>query len=531
MYSSQSIKEKVGQLFIISVPNDELDQSLKLAISNYHIGGVILFQRNLRDFSKVITLIQDIQLYAKEIGRPPLWISIDQEGGGISYLWDGMAVSPGNMLLGATNKPQNAYDAHYQMGYQLRKIGFNLDFSPVLDINNNPKNPVIGSRSFGETKDLVTEMGIEAIKGLHDAGIMACGKHYPGHGDTELDSHLSLPTINKTVTELEEFELVPFQEAMKHGLEAIMTAHIIYPLVDPDKPATLSRKFLTGILRKQYGYDGLIITDSMEMEAISYFYGKEQGTVMALEAGADMILSCGETYESQFLMMDAVVTAVEKGELKTETINNAYKRILHYKRKWVNPDYTSTKEEIIAHCNNPPTHDLMVKIACEGITVVQDDRKLLPISSDTCTVIYQRTLNDENYMGDRKNPCPTIFTEGNYQLRELNNVEPCTEESHTIYHSLKKDEQVLIFVNERRDVKEEWKKLIDLLYGKTKNIIVISLWNPQIINDIAYKDLTYIACFSNTSHVIQGVKKVIEGKVPPKGKAPVTIVNKESQKR
>nr|WP_062051151.1 glycoside hydrolase family 3 N-terminal domain-containing protein [Bacillus sp. JCM 19034] len=172
MDTSYSLKEKVGQLFIIAVQNDELDDSLKRAIKHYNVGGVILFQRNLRQLSNVISFIRDIQLYAKKVGRPPLWISIDQEGGGISYLWEGTAVSPGNMLLGATNNPQNAYNAHYHMGLQLKKIGFNMNFSPVLDINNNPENPVIGARSFGEAKELVTEMGIQAIQGLHNAKIM-----------------------------------------------------------------------------------------------------------------------------------------------------------------------------------------------------------------------------------------------------------------------------------------------------------------------------------------------------------------------
>ncbi|MDQ0253018.1 beta-N-acetylhexosaminidase [Evansella vedderi] len=529
MNTSLSLKEKIGQLFIIAVQKDELDEELKKAISHYNIGGVILFQRNLRNFSKIIHFIKDIQAYAKGSGRPPLWISIDQEGGGISYLWENMAVSPGNMLLGATNTPEKSYIAHYHMGRQLRSIGFNMDFSPVLDINNNPENPVIGARSFGEREELVTKMGMEAIKGLHDAGVMACGKHYPGHGDTEFDSHLSLPTINKSIEELDQFELVPFHKSMKNGLEAIMTAHIVYPHVDPDKPATLSNEFLTEILRKGVGYEGLIITDSMEMEAISRFFGREKGTVMALQAGADIILACGQSYENQFKMIDAAVDAVEGGELDPSLINTAYKRNLKYKSKWVKPDFNSTVEDIIVYCNDDSIHQLMEEIACEGITVIQDDRRLIPIPPAKCTLIYQKTLNDENYMGDRKNPCPATFTEEHYQLIALENNVPTSKDTTEMVDRILPNEQVILFINERRNLREEWNSLIGEISKLTKNIIVVSLWNPQIYKEISDKEITYIACYSNTSHVIQGLKKIIEGKVEPKGTPPVTILKQGSQ--
>nr|WP_062051149.1 glycoside hydrolase family 3 N-terminal domain-containing protein [Bacillus sp. JCM 19034] len=340
---------------------------------------------------------------------------------------------------------------------------------------------------------------------------------------------MSLPTINKTISELEAFEFVPFQEAIKHGLESIMTAHIVYPQVDPNQPATLSKVFLTEILRKQLGYEGLIITDSMEMEAISHFYGREKGTVLALQAGADLILACGEEEETQFQMIDAAVNAVEQGELDPTIIETAFKRSLKYKDKWVEPDYSSTKEEILAHCNNHSTQSILEKIACEGITVVQDNRKLLPLSFDRSTVIYQKTLNDENYIGYRKNPCPAIFTEAHYQLIALENSEPTLNDIAAIYNELSENELVILFINERRHLKTEWASLIENINNKTNEMIVVSLWNPQIINDIPYKDVTYIASFSNTSHVIQAVKMVIEGKVLPKGNTPVTILNRKRQ--
>lgn len=524
MNTSLSIKEKIGQFFIITVPNAELDEPLKKSISQYNIGGIILFQRNLRDFTKVVTFIQDIQAYAKEVGRPPLWISIDQEGGGISYLWEHMAVSPGNMLIGATNNPQHAYTSHYLMGKQLKEIGFNLDFSPILDINNNPENPVIGARSFGENKELVTEMGIQAIKGLHDGGVMACGKHYPGHGDTELDSHLSLPSINKSMAGLQDFELVPFHESIKNGLEALMTAHIVYPKVDPDKPATLSKKFLTEVLREEVGFEGLIITDSMEMEAISQFFGREKGTVMALEAGADIILACGQNYENQWSMVEAAVQAVENGELDLSTIDTAFKRNIRYKTKWIKSEPVLSVDEIISFCNKASTHEKMVEIACDGITVVQDRKQLLPIDAENCTIVYQKTLNDENYMGDRRNPCPEVFQVDRYHLVALANNLPTSDEINTLSSQLEENEVVVVLINERRNLNPEWNNLIEGIRKKTQNIIVVSLWNPQIINEITCKEeITYIAAYSNTSHVMEGFKRILEGNVSPTGKTPVTL--------
>ncbi|MBU9712708.1 beta-N-acetylhexosaminidase [Evansella tamaricis] len=524
-----TLKEKTGQLFILSVPNEELDEKLKTSIRDYNIGGLILFQQNLRDFQKVTSFIQDIQAYAKEVGRPPLWISIDQEGGGIAYLWKNMVVSPGNMLLGATGNPTNAYTAHFHMGEQLLNIGFNMNFAPVLDINNNPLNPVIGARSFGENKELVTEFGIQSIKGLHDAGILACGKHYPGHGDTEMDSHLSLPTVDKSLGELEAFELYPFHESMNHGLEAVMTAHILYPQIDPEKPATLSPLILQNILRDRAGFEGLVITDSMEMEAISTYFGREKGTVMALHAGADIILACGGDYERQWGMIDAAIHAVEQGELQEQVIDTAYGRNKAYKKKWIR-ELSQDKGNVKLYDSDSRLKQTMEVIASKGITVVQDPKNLLPVTSSRDMkpfVIYQTTFNDENYMGDRKNAAPSIFPKEVYQSFAVQGSEPTDQESREMVDAIQSRQPVIILLNERRQLKRKWRVLMDRLGKKTSGLIVASLWNPQLLEAIP-SDSTFIACYSNTEHVLKALERILRGEVIPTGKSPVTILGKES---
>lgn len=518
-----SLKEKIGQMFIIAFGGEEMTRELEMAITELNVGGVILFQRNLRDFEKVIQLNKDIQRVARKHGRPPLWISIDQEGGGIAYLWKGMTLSPGNMLIGAAQHTQNAYDASYIMGLQLKKLGFNMNFAPNIDVNNNPKNPVIGARSYGESPEKVSELGRESVRGYHDSGVLAVGKHFPGHGDTALDSHLSLPKVEKDLEELEQFELLPFLDCMNDGMEAIMTAHILYPLLDPENPATLSSYFLKDLLRTKYRFDGLIITDSMEMQAISKFFGREAGTVKAVKAGADIILACGKDVESQHKMMEAVEHAVNEGTLDEAVVDLAVNRILTSKEKWIKDTAESNVD--LAYFQQHDFQDKMYQIALEGITLQIDRAPLLPLPvNETISIISQKSYNDENYTGDRQSIVHKLFNKDKYEVSYLAGANPDSREILELPTTVNHNQYVVLMINERRELSETWVNLILALKKKTKNIIVVSLWNPQIIEYLPVDLSTYITTFSYTDQVMKGLKNLLEGDQPFKGTSPVTLL-------
>ncbi|WP_053070256.1 beta-N-acetylhexosaminidase [Alkalihalobacillus pseudalcaliphilus] len=507
-----TLKEKIGQMFVIAFAGEEVTPELHEAIVEWNIGGVILFQRNLRDVKKVIRLNRDIQEVAKKHGRPPLWISIDQEGGGISYLWDGMVLSPGNMLIGATGNKAYAYEAAKSMGEQLRNLGFNMNYAPNIDVNNNPNNPVIGARAFGDQADKVSAFGIEAVKGYHEAGILAVAKHFPGHGDTEVDSHLGLPIVDKSIEELEINELLPFKENIDSGLEAIMTAHIVFPQIDPEYPATLSKRILHELLREKYQFDGLIITDSMEMHAISKYVGRELGAVKAIEAGADIILACGKDLASQVAMIERVIDAIEAEELELLIVNQALQRIHYSKEKWLSNILEPSLEKVTLKQTN--YQETMKRIAAEGITLQRNPQNLIPFSyNQQIKILSQSTYNDENYMGDRKSLVKEIFAGPQYEVFYLEEANPSQVEVKHFLNSISASDVVVLLINERRKLDRAWIEAYQSIKHVTAQVVVVSLWNPFI--DQTYRDIIfdhYLTTYSQTPEVMMTLKELLEGK-------------------
>ncbi|TGK43749.1 glycoside hydrolase family 3 protein [Leptospira andrefontaineae] len=334
--SKLSPEELVGQVIHVAIPGTILDPIAKKEIETIKPGGVILFGRNLGSKSEIKSLNKDLQTSALENTGLPLLISVDQEGGRVIRVKDGVTQFPGAMALGQTKDKDMAKKVGFVTSYQLRKLGLNFLFAPDMDINNNPFNPVINTRSLGSNLETVLNAGVSYEEGARLGGSIPVIKHFPGHGDTNVDSHLGLPKIEKTLEELKNFELIPFQTAIQNGADAIMSAHIVYPKIDPNFPATLSSKILGDLLRKEFQYQGLIITDAMEMDAIDEHYQKEDPGVLALIAGADIILmtSWGPTTQS---MRDQILKAYKKGTLVREgkdLLKEAVKRQIYYKLKY-----------------------------------------------------------------------------------------------------------------------------------------------------------------------------------------------------
>lgn len=333
LIKSMSLRQKIGQMFVCGFWGTEISEELRQFIRTHQIGGVIYFARNVKTTEQVGRLSRDLQQAAAASGTLPLWISIDQEGGMVARITEGVALMPGNMALAAAGSADWVYESARVSGEELRSLGINLNFAPVLDVNNNPLNPVIGVRSYGESPEAVAEYGTLAFRGLQDAGVAATAKHFPGHGDTAVDSHLDLPTITHDRERMDEVELVPFRKAFAEGIDAVMSAHIYFPALEPSKlPVTLSHAVLTGLLREELGYDGVVMTDCMEMKAIAEHYGTVKATVMAVEAGADTVL-ISQTPQLQVEAMEALEQAVRSGRIAESRIDASVRRLLALKAK------------------------------------------------------------------------------------------------------------------------------------------------------------------------------------------------------
>ncbi|MDR2552083.1 MAG: beta-N-acetylhexosaminidase, partial [Treponema sp.] len=329
-----TLKQKIGQRFAFGFSGAAPNGEFRRLVREYQIGNVILFRENLKSATQARALCGELQdLIRAETGQPA-FIALDQEGGAVTRLPADMVNAPGAMALAAPGDPEKAAAAARISAAELGRIGVNLNLAPVLDINSNWNNPVIGNRSFAQDSQGAVPF-IKAVVGAYeDAGLLCCGKHFPGHGDTAVDSHLDLPLVDKGLGELEAGELLPFQAAIGADIPAIMTSHILFPRLEEEKlPATLSRKILQGLLREKMGFKGLILSDGMEMKAVKDYYGVPQASVLALAAGVDILFICHESTDMEESLRK-VSAAYEDGRLDTAALDASAERILRYKERY-----------------------------------------------------------------------------------------------------------------------------------------------------------------------------------------------------
>ena len=327
------IREMLGQKLVFGFHGTQLTEEFKALIRRYKIGNVILFLRNVESASQLRQLCSDIQTLIREETGYPAFIIIDQEGGMVSRLPEDAVNVPGAMALAATGKPENARLASEITIRQLRGLGANFNMAPVLDVNSNPANPVIGVRSFGDDPERVAAFGCASIAPYAGSGALCCVKHFPGHGDTAVDSHLGLPRVDKTEEELEQLELIPFRRAIAAGAPAVMMSHVLFPnIADDQLPCTMSRRMVTDLLRNKLGFRGLVLTDCMEMLAIQKNYGTPQGVVAAFRAGVDLA-EISSRMDLEEASAKAVNEAAARGELNLQEIKESVDRILKFKQQ------------------------------------------------------------------------------------------------------------------------------------------------------------------------------------------------------
>jgi beta-N-acetylhexosaminidase len=325
------LERQAASLFTVGFYGKAVTDDLRGLLAR-GVGGVIFFARNVGTPEEVLELNRDI----KRTANRPLLLAIDQEGGQVARLRAGFTEIPTMRAVGATGSATVARELGKLIGRELRAVGFDMNYAPVLDIDTNPDNPIIAARSFGRTPELVTELGLALAAGLQEAGVAACGKHFPGHGDTSQDSHLELPTLPHAMERLERVELAPFKAAAAAGIASFMTAHVIFKAVDPSYPATMSRAVLTGILREKLGYDGMVVTDDVEMKAIADNYGVEEAVLLGLNAGVDHFLCC-HTAALAHKAIDAIVQAVQNGKLSQQTLDSASRRFNAVRARYEQP--------------------------------------------------------------------------------------------------------------------------------------------------------------------------------------------------
>ncbi len=338
--------EKIGQLVLVGMEGTEADEQTKDLIETYHVGGFIFYKDNIKDSKQALTLFNQLKK-DNEANPVPLFLSVDEEGGRVSRMPAEFTKMPTAANIGKTGNPEAAEEVYEIIGEELAGFGLNLDFAPVLDVNSNPDNPVIGDRAFGNTPEVVSKMGLAAMEGLSDEGVIPVVKHFPGHGDTSVDSHLGLPVVEHDLTRLQELELVPFKAAIEDGADVVMIAHLLMPKLDPDHPASFSKAVIHDLLREDLGYKGVVISDDMTMGAITENYKIEEAAVEFITAGGNIVL-VGHDYEKEKAVIQAITRAVEQGKISEEMLDERVSAILKLKEKYPLSDEPASGPDIKA---------------------------------------------------------------------------------------------------------------------------------------------------------------------------------------
>ena len=524
-----TLEEQIGQLLMVGFPGTSPTPELIELIQRYHVGNIILFSRNVRDARQLHELTSRLQELAREAGqRFPLLIAIDQENGMVQRLGEDATIFPGNMALGATASEQNAYEVALAAGLELRALGVNLNLAPVVDVNNNPANPVIGVRSFGENPSQVARMAGAEIRGYQSAGVATCIKHFPGHGDTATDSHLSMPVVPYGLERLEQIEFVPFKSGIAAGTDCVMTAHIYFPALmgETNLPATLSPAVIDGLLRKQLGFQGVIISDCLEMNAVSETVGVARGTVLAQQAGNDLIL-ISHLFERQLAGIEALKSAVQTGEIAPEQIRQATERVLALKARLQSRAEQQTAEQTLDWVGCEAHRQLRDQIYERAITLVRDNDQLLPLhleSEQRLLVVYAHRdiwtqVEDKGY--------PEEFLVENLRLRHPNTsaivlTEQTTPDEYEKLYQTAAEASTVLMVTVNALLDQQQVTVMHRLNATGRPLIGLAAYSPYDL--LAFPELgTYLVTYEYTRPAIAAAIRILFGDILPQGKLPISL--------
>ena len=525
--ATMTLEEQIGQVLAIGFFDLMPTQETIDLIQKHHIGNIIFFKRNIRDVRQVAELTQYLQRLAREAGhRQPLLIMTDQENGMVSRFEQNATIFPGNMALGAIGSTQVAYEVALATGRELQALGINMNLAPDVDVNNNPANPVIGVRSFGEDPELVARLGSAMVEGYSDAGIITTLKHFPGHGDTAVDSHLSLPTVPYPIERLDALELIPFKRAIEAGADAIMTAHMYLPQLMQREmlPATISYEIVTQLLRERLGFAGVIISDCLEMRAVSDIVGVGPGTVKALQAGVDLVL-ISHYLASQRSGIDAIHAALQDGTLSTERIQQAAERVLQLKARTLSWEAPSNNNLSIV--GSEAHQRLRDDAYARSTTLVRDNNKLLPLRLQAQQRLLLLFLQPSSFSG-----AIDLDFSGDALIEPIqqrhSHVDTLTMTAQSAQNDAAKLQQavneadlvIVVTANANQDAYQG--SIVQQILATGKPVIGIAAYNPYDL--LAFPQLgTYLVTYEYTQPAFAAAARVLFGEIQPQGRLPVSI--------
>ena len=498
--ANMTLEEKVVQTLMPDFRNwevddeevgvTELNDDIRQILADYQFGGVILFAENVVETEQTARLVYQMQASQVESDHLPLLIGIDQEGGIVNRLGSGTQL-PGNMALGATNDPEYSKLAGDIIGSELEALGINVNFAPSVDINNNPKNPVIGLRSFSSDPEIVSEHGLSYIEGIKEHNVAVAAKHFPGHGDTDVDSHFGLPVVDKSFDELMDNELLPFKAVMDADTDMIMTAHIQFPQLESETkvsdedgsdillPATLSPAILTNLVRDEMAYEGIVITDALNMEAIANNFGEVETSILSKKAGADILLMPVIIRSNDDLalldeVIQGLVDAVESEEIPMDNIDNSVRRILTLKDELglLEDDFLSQSEDEVVTNTTEIVGSEMNRanereISNHAVTLIENTQAALPIQPEADDHVLFITADPNQVPGtefsiDRMRLEESLSSDFTYEVLTYNEesqftdfADAISQASHVIVYTSMVDESSLVADNFRTAIPQE----------------------------------------------------------------------------
>jgi beta-N-acetylhexosaminidase len=512
---SLTLEEKVGQMLFLGFGGKVMDDTIAGFLKAKKPGAVALFSRNIKSTEQTATLIREVR--ALDPAGIPIYISVDQEGGNVVRLDEFATIVPSAMALGAAGSEDLARRTGEALGKDLQLMGFNMNLAPVLDVNSNPNNPVIGIRSFGGSPELVSRMGVAFMEGMQSQGVSAVAKHFPGHGDTSTDSHFAMPQLDHDRKRLFDVELKPFSRALAEGLDALMTAHISLPRVaeEPEMPATVSKNVLGRILREDLGYDGLVITDGLEMEGIVSRYGSGEAAVRAVEAGADMVMVLWFP-ERKNEVHRALLDAVKSGRLPESRVDQSVRRILTAKaRRGLFSTPLLPVDQTMKKLASGTWRHVADEVAERAITLVKNEGRLLPLAGNRKVTVAS---SEPGFSAALKRGLPGTTS---VRLKTSPSSKSIGADTKRVIAAAKKRGADVVVVGV---LKDGWGPLVKDVQAALPDaqVVVVSFGSPYMLS--AFPDVQgYLCAFGFRGNSERAAARALLGDLAPTGTLPVDL--------
>lgn len=519
MIAGMTLEQKVGQMFLVGLYSPVITEEGRRFLTEYQPGGVVVFEYNAGSPEAVTALINDWQTAITAAGAPPLLIGVDQEGGRINTLEEPPFTQfPVPALVTAASNHNLAYRVGVAQSLELRAVGIHMNLAPVADLETNPDNPVIFRRAYGSDPYVVAPVISATVQGMQDAGVIATLKHFPGHGDTSEDSHITLPVLPYNLDALEQLELIPFRAGVQAGAEAVMVGHLWLPEIDPtpNRPASLSPIIVTDLLRDELGFEGIIMTDALDMDAIDTNYSTPQSMVMAVQAGVD-VLTTGPHMgmRTREASIKAIVAAVRTGDIAEAQIDASVRRILSAKERYGVLDWQplppESAEQRVRNANGGA---LVNELFVSGVTLVYDSAALLPFAQlpDVLLAYPYHRLSV-------KRACETANP--NLQLVGFSNF-PSAEEVEAVVYAADNADSVIVFTQNAVN-KPEQAALVNAL--PPEKTVVVAYWSPYDLNVFYRRPAAYLTTYSPHDEGIIAACDVLFGQAQAQGRLPINLTD------